>query len=259
MTRSATRPGGGPKTTMTRILLADDQQVVRQALRCLLELESDLRVVGETSDGLEIVPLVQRLKPDVLITDVAMPGLYGLEVARRVREQAPGTGVVILSRYQNDWYVTEALRRGALGYVIKQSDVADLLRAVRTVARGRPYIGAPLSDDSLEVWLARAKRADADPYDTLTGREREVLQLVAEGYSSTAIARRLAISARTAEAHRANVMRKLRLRNRAALIRYALSRGVLAPVLALPRDVGRRRHGRSGRGSVSAPSLRSPS
>jgi DNA-binding NarL/FixJ family response regulator len=241
MTRSSTRAGGVTKDKMTRILLADDQQVVRQALRCLLERETDLQVVGETSDGLEIVPLVERLRPDVLITDVAMPGLYGLEVTRRVREQAPGTGVVILSRYLNDWYVTEALRRGALGFVVKQSDVADLLRAVRTVARGRRYLGAPLSDEPLEVWLARADRAAVDPYDTLTSREREILQLVAEGSSSTAIARRLAISARTAEAHRANVMRKLRLRNRAALIRYALSRGVLAPVFMLPHERRTRR------------------
>ena len=234
---------------MTRILLADDQQIVRQALRCLLERESDLHVVGETSDGLEIVSLVERLKPDVLITDVAMPGLYGLEVTRRVREQAPGTGVVILSRYPSEWYVTEALRRGALGYVVKQSDVADLLRAVRAVARGRRYLGAPLSDDPIDVWMARATRAAADPYDTLTSREHEILQLVAEGYSSTDIARRLTISARTAEAHRANVMRKLRLRNQAALIRYALSRGVLAPVLVVPRPPAPQRRGRrNGRG-----------
>jgi DNA-binding NarL/FixJ family response regulator len=220
---------------MTRILLADDQQVMRQALRCLLEREADLQVVGETSDGLEVMELVDRLQPDVLVTDVAMPGLYGLEVTRRVREQAPGTGVVVLSRYPHDWYVTEALRRGALGYVVKQSDAAELLRAVRSVARGRAYLGAPLSDDSIDEWMARAAHATRDPYETLTGREREIVQLVAEGHSSTAIARRLSISARTAEAHRANVMRKLRLRNRAALIRYALSRGLLAPVLGLPR------------------------
>jgi two-component system response regulator NreC len=238
------RARGVTKGKMTRILLADDQQVVRQALRCLLEREPDLRVVGETSDGLEIVPLVERLRPDVLITDVAMPGLYGLEVTRRVREQAPGTGVVILSRDPNEWYVMEALRSGALGYVAKQSDVADLLQAVRMVARGRRYLGAPLSDDPIELWLARASRAAADPYDTLTSREREILQLVAEGHRSTAMARRLAISARTAEAHRANVMRKLRLRNRAALIRYALSRGVLTPVLALARPLAPRRRGR---------------
>jgi DNA-binding NarL/FixJ family response regulator len=185
-----------------------------------------------------------------------MPGLYGLEVTRRVHEQAPATGVVILSRYPNEWYVTEALRRGALGYVVKQSDVADLLRAVRTVARGRRYLGAPLSDDSIDVWMARANRATADPYDTLTGREHEILQLVAEGYSSTAIARRLTISARTAEAHRANVMRKLRLRNQAALIRYALSRGMLAPVLALTHPLTPRRRDPRGRSGLPFERLR---
>jgi two-component system, NarL family, response regulator NreC len=242
--RDGVGTGGVVKGRMTRILLADDQQVVRQALRCLLERESDLKVVGETSDGLEIVSLVERLKPDVLVTDVALPGLHGLEVTRRVHESAPATGVVILSGYSHEWYVTEALRRGALGYVVKQSDVAELLRAVRTVARGRPYVGAPLSADPLDVWMGRARRAALDPYDTLTSREREILQLVAEGYSSTGIARRLTISARTAEAHRANAMRKLRLRNQAALIRYALSRGVLPPALPLPREARARRRGR---------------
>jgi DNA-binding NarL/FixJ family response regulator len=177
----------------------------------------------------------------MLITDVAMPGLYGLEVTRRVREQAPGTGVVVLSRDPHEWYVTEALRRGAFGDVVKQSDAGELRRAVRLVARGRRDLGAPLSEDSTEVWMARAARGPRDPYETLTAREREILRLVAEGFSSTAIARRLAISARTAEAHRANLMRKLRLRNRTALIRYALSRGLLAPLLGLPRVAGGRR------------------
>jgi DNA-binding NarL/FixJ family response regulator len=246
MTNPRARSAGGLKGKMTRILLADDQRVMRQALRCLLEREADLQVVGETSDGLEVVALVERLKPDVLITDVAMPGLYGLEITRRVREQAPGTGVVVLSRDLNEWLVTEALRRGALGYVGKQSDMAELLRAVRQVARGRRYLGAPLSEDSIEVWLARAAAAATDPYETLTSREREILQLVAEGHSSTAIARRLSISARTVEAHRANVMRKLRLRNQAGLIRYALSRGVLAPVVGVPRAGALGRRGRPG-------------
>jgi DNA-binding NarL/FixJ family response regulator len=236
----AARPDTTTRGKMTRILLADDQQVVRQALRCLLERESDLQVVGETSDGLEIVRLVERLKPDVLITGVAMPGLYGLEVTRRVREQTPATSVLILSRYLNEWYVTEAFRCGAHGYVAKQSDVVDLLRAVRAVARGRRYVGAPFSADPVDVWMARAHRSSADPYHTLTAREREVLQLVAEGHSSIAIARRLDISARTAESHRANVMRKLRLRNQASLIRYALSRGVLTPTPWLEVLRGRR-------------------
>ena len=232
------------KGKMTRILLADDQQVVRQALRCLIEREADLEVVGEASDGLEVLPLAERLKPDVLITDVAMPGLYGLEVTRRVRELTPGTGVVILSRYLNEWYVTEALRNGASGYVVKQAEAHELTRAVRTVAQGRRYLSSPLSPEDVQSWLLQAERLTGDSYESLTGREREVLQLVAEGYSSTRIARRLSISVRTAEAHRANVMRKLRLKNYTALIKYALARGVLPPIEPLPpgfRALKRRR------------------
>ena len=136
---------------MTRILLADDQQVIRQALRCLIEREADLEVVGEAADGLEVLPLVERLKPDVLITDVAMPGLYGLEVTRRVRELTPGTAVVILSRYLNEWYVTEALRSGALAYVVRQSDSGELLCAIRSAARGRHYLGSPLNQGVIDV------------------------------------------------------------------------------------------------------------
>jgi len=236
---------------MTRLLLADDERVVRQALRCLLEREPDLHVVGETADGLETLRVVTRLKPDVLVTDAALPGLYGLEVTRRVRIEAPATAVVILARDISDWAVTEALRHGALGFVARHADVAELLRAVRAAARGRRYLGAPLSAQSIDTWLARAARARRDPYDSLTPREREILQLVADGLSSPAIARRLAISARTADTHRANLMRKLRLGNRAALIRYALSRGVLPPVTTSRVGVGparrphRRRHVRA--------------
>jgi DNA-binding NarL/FixJ family response regulator len=231
---------------MTRLLLADDERVVRQALRCLLEREPDLRVVGETADGLETLRVVTRLKPDVLVTAAALPGLYGLEVTRRVHAQVPGIGVVVLARDVSDWTVTEALRHGALGFVTKRADVAELLRAVRAAARGRRYLGAPLSAESIDTWLARAARTTRDPYDTLTSREHEILQLVAEGFSSPGIARRLAISARTADTHRANLMRKLRLRNRAALIRYALSRGVLPPLAASRRGAAplRRPHRR---------------
>jgi DNA-binding NarL/FixJ family response regulator len=236
---------------MTRLLLADDERVVRQALRYLLEREPDLRVVGETADGLETLRVVSRLKPDVLVTGAALSGLDGLEVTRRVHAQAPATGVVILARDSSDWAVTEALRHGALGFVSTRADVADLLRAVRAAARGRRYLGAPLSAESIDTWLARAARATRDPYHTLTSREREILQLVAEGLSSPAIARRLAISARTADTHRANLMGKLRLRNRTALIRYALSRGVLPP-LAVARQAAEPRR-RSPRRSRSKP------
>ena len=218
----------------TRIVLADDQNVVREAIKCLLETEPDFEVVGEADDGLAVVSLVERLKPHVLIVDVALRGLSGLEVARQVRQRSPDTAVLVLSRYVNEWYVTEALRNGATGYVAEHAQARELIRAIRTVAQGKRYVSAPLSMDDVQAWLAQTDRHGGDPYETLTSREREVLQLVAEGYSSTRVARRLSISVRTAEAHRANVMRKLRLRNHTELIRYALARGVLPPLEPLP-------------------------
>lgn len=216
---------------------------MRQALKCLLELEDDFRVVGETGDGREAVALAERLRPGVLIVEIAMPGLHGLEVVRQARQRSPQTAVIVLSRHDSEWHVTEALRNGAAGYVVKQAEASELITAVRTVARGRRFLSTPLSEDLVQSWLRRS-RAAADPYERLTTREREVLQLVAEGYSSRNIATRLSISARTAEAHRANVMQKLRLRNQADLIRFALGRGFLPPAeLSLPRRRARPRTG----------------
>jgi DNA-binding NarL/FixJ family response regulator len=229
LTAIVKRPRDERRAGVIRIVLADDQSVVRGAVKCLLEIEPDLEVVGEADDGLEVLPLVERLRPHVLVIDIAMPGLFGLEVTRQVRQRLPQTGVVVLSRYATEWYVTEALRNGAGGYVDQHADPRELIRAVRSVSQGKRYLSAPLSEN-VQVWLAQAGRHAGDPYETLTAREREVLQLVAEGYSSTRAARRLSISVRTAEAHRANVMRKLRLKNHTALIRFALARGVLPPI-----------------------------
>jgi two-component system, NarL family, response regulator NreC len=223
----------GPSTGTIRIVLADDRNVVREAIKCLLEAERDFEVVGEVDDGLAVAPLVERLRPHIVILDVAIPGLFSLEVARQVRQRAPQTAVIVLSRYVNDWYVAEALRNGAAGYVAQRAEARELIHAVRAVARGGRYLSAPMSMDDVQTWLT-GSRHTGDPYETLTGREREVLQLVAEGNSSTRVARRLTISVRTAEAHRANVMRKLRLKNHTALIRYALARGVLPPLEPLP-------------------------
>jgi two-component system response regulator NreC len=211
---------------MTTIVLADDHQIVRQGLQALLKAEPDLSVIGEAGDGLEAVALVERLKPDVLIIDLMLPGLNGLEVTRQVNQRWPQTRVVILSMHVNEAYVLEALRNGAAAYVLKESSITDLVQAVREAAAGRHYLSPPLSELAIETYLQKAA-ASLDSYETLTTREREVLQLVAEGYHSSDIAARLSISPRTAEAHRANLMRKLGLRNQADLIRYALRRGIL--------------------------------
>jgi DNA-binding NarL/FixJ family response regulator len=212
---------------MTDILLADDHHIVRQGLRVLLESEPHFRLVGEAGDGIEAIRLAERLRPDVLITDLSMPGLNGLEVTRQVTRSIEKTRVIILSMYTNDAYVFEALKNGASGYVLKDSQAADLIRAVYEVAAGRRYLSPTLSDRALEIYVKNAESTPEDPYEMLTSREREVLQMSAEGRTSAEIAARLFISPRTAEGHRANLMRKLGLQNHTDLIRFAFKRGIL--------------------------------
>lgn len=212
---------------MTTIVLADDHQVVRQGLRALLEEEPDLRLLGEAGDGLETIQLVERLCPDVLVLDLMMPGLNGLEVTRQVGKRAPQTRVIILSMHADEAYVLEALRNGACGYVLKDASVAELVQAVREVAAGRRYLSSPLSERAIEAYVETAQGSVLDRYETLTDREREVLHLVAEGHTNVEIATRLSISPRTAETHRANMMRKLGLHTRTDVIRYALQRGII--------------------------------
>jgi DNA-binding NarL/FixJ family response regulator len=196
-------------------------------LRALLEAELDFQLVGETGDGLEAVQLAQRLQPDVVVLDLMMPSINGLEATRRISVGCPQTHVIILSMHANEAYVLESLRNGAAGYVLKDSSADDLVRAVREVVAGRRYLSAPLSERAIEVYMQKAQETTVDPYEKLTNREREVLHLVAEGHSSTEIAERLSISSRTVETHRANMMRKLDLHSQTDLIRYALKRGII--------------------------------
>lgn len=213
----------------TTIVLADDHQVVRQGLRAVLEAEPDFSIIGEAGDGLEAVRLVERLKPNVLVLDLMMPGLSGLEATRQVCQRLPNTRVVILSMHASEGYVLEALRNGAAGYVLKNASAADLVQAVRNVAAGRRYLSPPLSDTAIEAYVRKAQSTPLDSYETLTTREREVLQLAAEGHPNPHIAARLFISPRTVETHRANLMRKLGLRSQSDLVRYALRRGIVPP------------------------------
>lgn len=211
------------------ILLADDHHIVRQGLRALLEAEPDFHVLGEAADGLEAVQLVERLQPDVLLVDVMMPGLGGLEATRQVRERFPKTQVVVLSMHSNEAYVLQALRNGALGYVLKDSNAADLIKAVREAGAGQRYLSPPLSDYIIDAYVNKVHETVLDIYETLTNREREVLHLAAEGHTNADIAVRLSISPRTVEIHRTNMMRKLGLHSQHDLIRYALRRGILPP------------------------------
>jgi two-component system response regulator NreC len=209
------------------IVLADDHPLVRRGMRALLEAESDLSVVGEASDGLETVRLVERVNPEVLVLDLTMPGLSGLEALRILRERAPGTRVVILSMHSNKAFVAEALKTGATGYVLKGCTEDNLIHAVREAAAGKRYLCPPVSAIAIDAYIEQSRAGPFDPHDTLTAREREVLHLAAEGKTSSEIAARLHVSHRTVENHRAHFMQKLGLQNQTELVRYALQRGML--------------------------------
>jgi len=215
-----------------KVILADDHPIVRHGLRRLLESKSEFQVVGETEDGLEVLPLVEKLKPDVLILDLMMPGLNGLEAARQVRDQARNVRILILSMHKEDGYVLQALRNGAHGYIIKDSGPSELFDAIHTVLGGSRYLSPQLAErlgDRLNNHLTEGSNEMLmDPYEKLTNREREVLQLVAEGYTAQEIALKLTISRRTAEQHRGNVMHKLGLQNQREVVRYAILRGLLS-------------------------------
>jgi len=212
----------------TTVMLADDHHMVRQGLRALLEVEPDYLVVGETGDGLEVLELVKTLQPDVLVLDLMMPGLNGLEVTRQLAKRGSKLGIVILSMYDDEGFVLESLTHGALAYVLKGGNSSELIQAVREVAAGRRYLSPPLSNQVIEAYQQLAQSQTLERSETLTTREREVLQLSAEGRTCSEIAARLGISTRTAETHRYRLMRKLSLRSQADLIRYALQRGIIA-------------------------------
>lgn len=215
---------------MITAVLADDHPIVRQGLRTLLQEEGICQVVGEAPDGLSAIELIADLQPDLAVLDVQLPDLGGLEVARRTREQSPDTRVIMLSMHADEPYVLDALRNGAVGYILKGSTTTDLLAAVDAAMNGRRYLSAQLTDRAVDAYarLAGDSPRPPDRYDLLTAREREVLQLAAQGMSNVDIGSRLSISPRTAETHRANLQRKLGLQGTTDLVRFALERGLLS-------------------------------
>jgi DNA-binding NarL/FixJ family response regulator len=213
---------------MITLLIADDHHIVRHGLRAVFDAEPDFSVVGEVEDGSMTLELVSHLKPHVLIVDLMMPGLGGLEVTRQVRQRYPATRVIVLSMHANEAYVLEALRNGAMGYVLKDTRASVLVQAIREVIAGRYYLSPPLSERAIIAYIQTSGASTADPYHALTAREREVLHLAAEGLSNTELAAKLTIGIRTAETHRANLMNKLGLQSQTDLIRYALRRGIIS-------------------------------
>lgn len=210
------------------IVLADDHTIVRQGLRAILEAEKDFTIVGEASNGQEALDQVEQLKPDVLVLDLALPDIHGLEVVRRLRSRRLQTQVVVLSMHARGAYIQEAMKQGVKGYVLKGSDAKELVQAIRQAMLGKSYLSPALTQLAIETQLQITQNQSLDPYETLTNREREILPLAASGMSSNEIGKKLFISPRTVEVHRARILRKLGLQNQTELIRYAIQRGILS-------------------------------
>jgi two-component system response regulator NreC len=208
---------------MIRILLADDHALVRHGFRMILAAQADMEIAGEAGNGREAVELAQKLKPDVVVMDVTMPELNGIEATRRLIELSPRSRVLALSMHKDAVYVREILRAGARGYLLKDSADADLLAAVRAVAKGEGYLSPGVSDAVLSDY----RRHVTDPLDLLTSREREVLQMIAEGKTNKEIATSLNLSVYTIEAHRGRVMEKLNLHSTGELVRFAVRSGLI--------------------------------
>jgi len=210
-----------------RVLLVDDHALVRAGIRSLLGAMAEVQVVGEAASGEEALQIAEREKPDVVLMDIAMKGLTGLEAAARLRERQPGARVVILSMHSGEEYVLQALRAGAVGYLLKDAATGELELALRTVIRGESWLSPSVSRQVVEGYVQRST-ADAVP-EVLTARQREVLRLVAGGKSTKEIAFFLNLSVKTVETHRAQIMERLGIRDVAGLVRYALRTGLIPP------------------------------
>jgi DNA-binding NarL/FixJ family response regulator len=214
-------------TTRIRVLIVDDHAILREGVRALLALQADIEVVGEASNGTEAIAATGRLDPDVVLMDIAMPGLGGIEAALEMRKQGRRAKILILSQYEDREYVRRLLQAGVSGYVLKKSAGAELANAIRAVNRGGLVLDPEVARTAMEEGGAAAPGAASDPYDALTDREKQVLKLVAEGRSNKEVAEVLGISVKTAMSHREHVMEKLGVHNRTELVRFAIKKGVI--------------------------------
>ncbi len=208
-----------------KVLLVDDHAIMRDGIRALLSLHDDIEIVGEASEGKEAIEKTQELAPDVIVMDIAMPGMDGLEATRRIRKQDPRAKVLVLTQYDNKEYILSAIKAGAAGYVPKRALGSELVSAIRAVHQGDSFLYPSAATALIDDYRQQAKTAD--PYDQLTPREREILKLIAEGHTSREIADRLFISLKTVAGHRTRIMEKLGLRNRTELFKFAVRKGLL--------------------------------
>lgn len=210
------------------IVIAEDHTILRQGLRALLSSDPDFEVVGEAEDGRAAVRSVETLSPDLLLMDLSMPRMNGMEAITEIKKRSPDTRIVVLTVHKGEEYVLSALRAGADGYVLKDAGRDELVTAVKKVLEGKRYLSPDISDKVIEGYLeGRRSSKDQTPWDTLTQREREILKLIAEGYKNKEIAEHLFISLKTVEKHRSNLMRKLDLHNTAALTAFAMEKGII--------------------------------
>lgn len=209
-----------------RVLIADDHTIVRSGVRLLLEAEPDIKVVGEALDGGEVLTMAGALHPDIILMDIAMPGMDGLEATRQIKDRWPEIGILVLTMHRSDEYFFEMLKHGASGYVLKGADPGELIKAVRVVGQGEVYLHPSVAQKLLKDYLGRVGEAiETDPQ--LSPREKEILRLIAEGYTNKEIADKLVISPSTVYTHRGNLMEKLALNNRRELIQYARKKGYI--------------------------------
>src|ERR1700761_2006586 len=212
----------------TKILIADDHGVVRKGLRLLLEQYAEIEVIGEAANGRDAVRLAAELTPDIILLDVAMPLLNGIEAAEQIRKANPRPGIIVLTMHADEGYVLRALNAGVKGYLLKESAEDDLLRAVKAVSQGKPFFSPAITETLLEDYMRVLKQEGlSDSFDLLTGREKEVLQLLAEGKTNKEVAGILDVSLYTVESHRTNLMQKLNLHNTAEIVLYAVRKNLV--------------------------------
>jgi two-component system, NarL family, response regulator NreC len=211
-----------------RVLLADDHTILRAGLKMMLNAQPDIETIGEASDGKQAISEAERLSPDVIIMDITMPECNGIEATRQIKRLLPDVRVLILTMHENEEYLFQTLRAGAAGYMLKEAADTDLISAIRVVSGGRFYLSPSAQSMLVSDYLQRVHRGEErDSYSALTEREREILKLVAEGYTNSQIGERLFISPKTVDTHRTHIMDKLNLHSRAELVKYAMRRGLL--------------------------------
>lgn len=211
-----------------RLLVADDHKIFRQGIKKLLEEEPDLQVVGESADGRETVKRATELKPDIVLMDIAMANLNGLEATRQIKKALPETKVIMLTMHKNEEYVLQSFQAGASGYILKEGAVEELVSAIRSIHQDKSFLSPTVSKTLVDAYLRKMETGRTEtPFDLLTDREREVLQLIAEGYTNREVAKQLFISVKTVEAHRAHIMQKLNIHDIAKLVKYAIQKGLV--------------------------------